>query len=121
MTIFRSGRRRLAGDASGFGDGFCSVGVCMGPFRLVGLGSPPPKAPVMPTRKGAGNASFPASDCPDFAQSVNYCTRCNSEPLRPNTYIGTKQENGAIMTPKEDVSIHDRSFTFGTISQMTDS
>lgn len=53
-TMTCSRRSHLSGGASGLSDGGCSVGVCMGSFRLVG--SPHPKAPPMPARKRAGNA-----------------------------------------------------------------
>jgi hypothetical protein len=65
MVKIRSGRSSLAGGASGFGDGGCSVGVCMGSFRFVD--SPPPKAPAMPARERAGNDAFPALSVRNFS------------------------------------------------------
>ena len=58
MTKICPVRCRLAGGVSGFGDGGCSVGVCMDSFRFGGFTTP--EAPAMQMRKKAENACSPA-------------------------------------------------------------
>jgi len=54
MTKIRSGRRRLAGGASGFVDEGCSADICMDSFRLVFWVQHTQKHPPCQRAKGPG-------------------------------------------------------------------
>ena len=76
-TKIRSGRSRLPAGASGFGDGGCSIGLCMGSFRLVFWVQHTQKHPPCQRAKGPGthrSRPFPRQDFTDWSRSEHSFT-----------------------------------------------